>query len=68
MRVVGICIPWHRVHVTTMKHLRPILEDFLTHSEPLIVVGDWNQRIPPPGTSKSEAQLAWKESRLRWRL
>ncbi|MES2922296.1 MAG: endonuclease/exonuclease/phosphatase family protein [Verrucomicrobiota bacterium] len=75
MRVVGICIPWHMAHVTTgmrnrkmwedhisyLKHLRPILEGFLTHSEPLIVVGDWNQRIAQPSASKSEAQLALME-------
>lgn len=48
-------------HICYLKHLRPILEAFLTHSEPLIVVGDWNQRIPQPGASKSDAQLALME-------
>lgn len=72
LRVVGVCIPWHLAHVTTgnrnrkmwedhicyLKHLAPVLEEFLTRSEPLMVVGDWNQRIPPPGGPSKEAHFA----------
>ncbi|MDP3849818.1 MAG: hypothetical protein Q8Q59_04885 [Luteolibacter sp.] len=72
LRVVGVCIPWHMAHVTSgnrnrepwedhisyLKHLAPILEEFLTRPEPLMVVGDWNQRIPTPGGPSKEAHFA----------
>lgn len=59
-RVVGLCIPWSMAHVSTgrrdrkpwedhltyLEALAPILADFLARPEPLLVTGDWNQRIP----------------------
>lgn len=59
-RVVGLCIPWSMAHVTTgrrdrkpwedhlayLEALVPILAGFRSRPEPLIVTGDWNQRIP----------------------
>ncbi|MEZ5381574.1 MAG: endonuclease/exonuclease/phosphatase family protein [Microthrixaceae bacterium] len=55
--VVGVCIPWPHCHVTTgrkdrarwdehleyLRMLRPVLARI---SQPLIVAGDFNQRIP----------------------
>lgn len=60
IRIVGLCIPWSMAHVTTgrrdrrpwedhltfLKSLHPILSGFLSRPEPLLVTGDWNQRIP----------------------
>ncbi len=60
IRTVGLCIPWRMAHVTSgrrdrrpwedhltfLEALRPILSDFLSRPEPLLVTGDWNQRIP----------------------
>ncbi|MDF1738636.1 MAG: endonuclease/exonuclease/phosphatase family protein [Verrucomicrobiales bacterium] len=60
IRIVGLCIPWSMAHVTTgrrdrkpwedhlayLEALSPVLADFLTKPEPLLVTGDWNQRIP----------------------
>ncbi len=60
LRVVGVCIPWRMAHVHTgrknrapwedhlsyLEHLAPILTRFLARPEPLVIVGDWNQRIP----------------------
>lgn len=60
IRIVGLCIPWSMAHVTTgrrdrrpwedhfsfLEALHPILSGFLSRPEPLLVTGDWNQRIP----------------------
>jgi endonuclease/exonuclease/phosphatase family metal-dependent hydrolase len=57
LRVVGVCIPWRDAHVTTGRRDRSPWEDhaaFLRHlprmlewaDEPLILAGDFNQRIP----------------------
>ena len=60
IRIVGLCIPWSMAHVTTgrrdrrpwedhlsfLESLYPILSGFLSRPEPLLVTGDWNQRIP----------------------
>lgn len=67
--VVGICIPWSHAHVTGgrrdrapwedhcayLRHLRPILRGI---EGPLIVMGDFNQRIPRMrGNAHAEALL-----------
>jgi hypothetical protein len=57
VRVVGVCIPWQSAHTNTgnknrtnwedhetyLAHLSPLL---VTDSVPLVVAGDFNQRIP----------------------
>ena len=59
IRVIGVCIPWSFAHVTSGRRdavpwqehlqvlhgLRPLIEQHLP-SLPLIVMGDFNQRIP----------------------
>lgn len=67
--VVGICIPWSHAHVTGgrrdrtpwedhcayLRHLDPILRDI---DGPLVVMGDFNQRIPRiRGNVEAEALL-----------
>lgn len=65
IRVVGICIPWRDAHVRTGRrdcepweeHLKYLsaLKGFLGASEePMIVIGDFNQRIP---RSRQPAEL-----------
>ena len=57
IRVIGVCIPWQSAHTTTGNKNRKHWEDhktYLTHlaplitsqGTPLIVAGDFNQRIP----------------------
>ena len=57
VRVIGVCIPWDRAHVHTGRQDRVRWEDheaFLTalgalisrQSLPVVVAGDFNQRIP----------------------
>lgn len=59
VRVVGVCAPWERAHVTTGGRNRAPWEDHLTYlrgfrqvlasadsPNPTLVVGDLNQRIP----------------------
>ena len=69
-RVVGLCIPWSMAHVSTgrrdrkpwedhlsyLEALTPILAQFRAEPEPLLVAGDWNQRIPR--TSQPEDAFA----------
>ncbi len=57
IKVLGVCIPWQSAHTTTGQKNRKHWEDheiYLTHlaplikseGTPLIVAGDFNQRIP----------------------
>ena len=57
VRVIGVCIPWHSAHTNTGHKNRKNWEDhetYLIHlaplltfgSAPLVVAGDFNQRIP----------------------
>ena len=57
MKIIGVCIPWQSAHTTSGLKNRQIWEDhevYLTHlapliapkDSPLIVAGDFNQRIP----------------------
>ena len=61
LRIVGVCIPWAAAHVSNgrgdrqrwedhlvyLKHLRAMIRSYLDRDElPLIVIGDFNQRIP----------------------
>jgi endonuclease/exonuclease/phosphatase family metal-dependent hydrolase len=57
VRVMGVCIPWQAAHTSTGNQNRKNWEDhetYLTHLapllstglDPLIVAGDFNQRIP----------------------
>jgi endonuclease/exonuclease/phosphatase (EEP) superfamily protein YafD len=58
IRVVGVCVPWANAHVSTGRKDRAVWEDHLTFldgmsgllrdsiSVPMIVAGDFNQRIP----------------------
>ena len=57
IKLIGVCIPWQSAHTTTGHKNRKHWEDheiFLTHlaplitpdATPLIVAGDFNQRIP----------------------
>lgn len=57
VRVVGVCIPWHMANVRSGDRNRSPWEDHLRYlqalasvvaryDEPLIVAGDFNQRIP----------------------
>jgi len=58
-RFVGVCIPWHDAHVRTGRRDRKPWQDHLTYLDglasclqslksdvPVIVLGDFNQRIP----------------------
>jgi len=60
LRIIGVCIPWSHAHVSTGRRDRQLWQDHLTFLEELesllnrrsddidtIVVGDFNQRIPP---------------------
>ena len=59
VRVVGVCIPWRHAHVSTGRRNRAVWEDHLRYLAglkaripqfadlPLILTGDFNQRIPP---------------------
>lgn len=58
VRVVGVCVPWSRAHVSTGRRDRSPWEDHLrflgglavlldgSTEAPMIVAGDFNQRIP----------------------
>ena len=57
MKIIGVCIPWQSAHTTSGLKNRQAWEDhevYLTHlapliapkDSPLIVAGDFNQRIP----------------------
>ena len=57
VRIAGVCIPWSGAHVTTGRRDRVQWEDHLEYcselgpllrrqSHPLLVVGDFNQRLP----------------------
>ena len=57
MKIIGVCIPWQSAHTTSGLKNRQVWQDhevFLTHlapliapgDSPLIVAGDFNQRIP----------------------
>lgn len=67
VRVVAVCIPWRMAHVATGARNRTVWEDhraFLEglpevladHSLPLVVVGDFNQRIPSTREPKDVAE------------
>ena len=59
VRVAGVCIPWRHAHVSTGRRNRAVWEDHLRYLAglkahiplltdlPLILTGDFNQRIPP---------------------
>ncbi len=61
IRFVGVCIPWSMAHVTTgrkdrkpwedhyayLEGLRRVLAAYEAEPEPICVLGDFNQRIPP---------------------
>lgn len=79
-RVYGVCVPWHHAHVRTGRRDRAIWEDHSTYlehlcsivhsdtSNPSVLVGDFNQRVPrsrqPSGQSlrDSDASRAFKQS------
>ena len=59
IQIIGVCIPWREAHVRTGRKDRAIWEDHLAYlggldkilkgnnfSEPVLVMGDYNQRIP----------------------
>jgi exonuclease III len=60
IRFVGVCIPWRDAHVKTGRRDRTAWEDHLSycrglervlaryasHPPPIVLVGDFNQRIP----------------------
>lgn len=60
IRIVGVCIPWNRAHVSTgrrdrkpwqdhlayLEGLKEIVERLSNEPEPLVLLGDFNQRIP----------------------
>lgn len=73
LRVVGVCIPWRAAHVSTGRRDRAPWEDHVAYLEalaalipgwlnagPLVVVGDFNQRIP-----RRYAPIAAHEALLR---
>ncbi len=61
IRFVGVCIPWAMAHVNTgrrdrkpwedhyayLEGLRRVLNIYASEPEPICVLGDFNQRIPP---------------------
>jgi endonuclease/exonuclease/phosphatase family metal-dependent hydrolase len=61
LRVVGVCIPWSMAHVANGRRDRAPWEDHLTYpaglgsllsgpsERPVLVAGDFNQRIPAGG-------------------
>lgn len=60
IRTLGVCIPWRDAHVRTGRRDREPWEDHLAYlggvervirasSEPMLVVGDFNQRLPRHG-------------------
>jgi hypothetical protein len=68
VRVIGVCIPWKDAHVRTGRRDRSPWQDHLAFLEGLdtylrgidprvisIVVGDFNQRIPPVRTPRPAA-------------
>ena len=65
IRFVGVCIPWKSAHVSTGRRDREVWQDHMSYlyalekwlkstdiSEPIILLGDFNQRIPCNGQSK----------------
>jgi hypothetical protein len=70
VRVVGVCVPWRDAHVRTgrrdragwedhltyLKHLGPLLRHEAAAHERLVVMGDYNQRIPRKGAPVRVAQ------------
>jgi exonuclease III len=57
LRVVGVCIPWAAAHVSSgrrdrrqweehAQYLRALPDALASQSQPFIVAGDFNQRIP----------------------
>lgn len=65
IRFVGVCIPWKSAHVSTGRRDREVWQDHMSYldaleewlnsmnaSEPVILLGDFNQRIPYDGQSK----------------
>ncbi|MCP5538353.1 MAG: endonuclease/exonuclease/phosphatase family protein [Akkermansiaceae bacterium] len=60
IRFIRVCIPWHDAHVSTgrkdakrwdehrryLRALEQILNDYSTRSEPICLLGDYNQRSP----------------------
>lgn len=65
IRFVGVCIPWKSAHVSTGRCDREVWRDHMSYldalekwlkstdiSEPVILLGDFNQRIPYSGQSK----------------
>lgn len=71
IRCVGLCIPWRMAHVNTghrdrkpwedhivyLEALQSILAGFLALPEPLLVTGDWNQRIPRTRQPEEASEL-----------
>lgn len=67
VRIVGICIPWRMAHVATGNRNRTAWQDHRAYLEgfhdavgscatPRIVVGDFNQRIPPAREPKDVSE------------
>ncbi len=68
LRFVGVCIPWRHAHVSTGHRNRTVWEDHLRYLEgltkclpaiathPLVMTGDFNQRIPPSYMPKRVSQ------------
>lgn len=73
VRVVGVCISWHMAnvhsgdrnrkpwqdHLRYLEHLPSVLEQF---DEPLIIAGDFNQRIPRRARGNRAAAAAMAEA------
>ena len=62
LRVVGVCIPWSKAHVSTGRGDRKAWEEHIeylhalggflkghTEEMPTVVAGDFNQQVPPGG-------------------
>jgi hypothetical protein len=60
VRLIGVCIPWSHAHVNTGRRDRSPWQDHLTYLKhlgqllaarddavPTLLVGDFNQRVPP---------------------
>ena len=80
IRFVGVCIPWKSAHVSTGRRDREVWQDHMSYldaleqwldstdnSEPVILLGDFNQRIPFNGQSKRayDRLMSVLEPRLR---
>jgi endonuclease/exonuclease/phosphatase family metal-dependent hydrolase len=69
VRVIGVCIPWRMAHVATGRRDRTTWQDHRTYlaglkdalesaaALPCILVGDFNQRIPPAREQRELSEM-----------